>query len=1036
SVMQDSPPPSVSGVGAIGRTASELVIPLPATTQTLYVHTSVLGAHGGQNTGIVWETSDAARATVTEVSFVGGVSTARVTAVSGSAAGLAVTITARSVLNNAFHNSTNITIFQAGLAGINVSLVGGATAGSLTIPYAVADINARPTLTLIATFDLSAAAHSASISRDVTWVATPSNLVQIDAQSTPGAADRRATIRPLAAGVVTITAVGAHCGTISAVFTMEVVQAQPTSIRILGPGEREFYYETTIVLPRPDHLLLPFIQLAANSATGARAVVWSTNCGGAVLERLASSEQVAEVIASFRGIGAGVALVTAYHPASGHSATFSIIVNKADILGVELSAPNNATSASLFVPIVSVGSGEYGLPALYSREYIVLSANVMVQFGATSGVEWSIDNPYAARIVGSRFGTSVTIMAVNGSVGGEAVRVTVRATNPSANGAFKEATFDIVVIQAAVANISIGGATTSMVIPYNATAQHAMPYIMLSAGIDTHHMAPRTLSFASSCGGSVISIDTRETTFTSVIEVSVWAVAAGTSTVTVRSLADASQYATIIISVSKQGVSSVSIAPPPASSMVIVYPTPEAGRRGSIQLSAEVVTSYGAPEAVVWTSSDSTIASVDANGLVRAVRGSLEGLSVTITAASAIDGGLFDSVTLTIYQAGETYLSIVGPNANSAQYVMFIPWGDVADAVQLGFALCTILGGSLDAVLSWQSSREDVASVSESGLVMAHSAGQATIRLVSDSGSSAVFTIVVVEMSEPPTIHYIYITDADGNKGAAELELPYVLPSLNLMPTILLSANVGASNTAIEGGLTGVIWHICQSSYALAELLGSNGFVRILYHGTITIIATSTLNNQIYGTFTFTVTRAAPPQDNNGDNGNGGNGGDKPNENKLPEGYVRLILVCENYFGQARMEHIDMTLEQALEFVLPVLTLNIQGAIFLGWSLSRNGEILPSVMLVSVAGYENGAGYVTLLPAHMFDLEAGLDTLLLFAVWYLPADDDSNLGRNILLGAYIIVGVGAATAGIAGYIVQSKIKRRRKGEMSEWGMDN
>ncbi|MCL2177681.1 MAG: hypothetical protein FWB72_07075, partial [Firmicutes bacterium] len=131
--------------------------------------------------------------------------------------------------------------------------------------------------------------------------------------------------------------------------------------------------------------------------------------------------------------------------------------------------------------------------------------------------------------------------------------------------------------------------------------------------------------------------------------------------------------------------------------------------------------------------------------------------------------------------------------------------------------------------------------------------------------------------------------------------------------------------------------------------------------------------------------------------------------------------------------HQDMTLEQAQNFTLPVLTLDIQGAIFHGWSLSRGGSLLPSG-----TGNENGEnGNTGNLPLHLLDLENGADTLLLFAVWYIPyipsENGSSNLARNIIIGTLSVAGVGAA--GTAGYIAQSKIRARRKENIDEWTMD-
>ncbi|MCL2177675.1 MAG: hypothetical protein FWB72_07045, partial [Firmicutes bacterium] len=220
-----------------------------------------------------------------------------------------------------------------------------------------------------------------------------------------------------------------------------------------------------------------------------------------------------------------------------------------------------------------------------------------------------------------------------------------------------------------------------------------------------------------------------------------------------------------------------------------------------------------------------------------------------------------------------------------------------------------------------------------------------------------------------------------------------------------------------------------------SKITDRNGFVTVLPYGvgTAIITATSTIDPTFYAIFTIFVTRGTAScsiQDGILD---------------LPTieyGYVRIILVCEHYFGTERMSHVDMTLAQAMYFILPTLQINIDGAIFHGWSLSRDGTLLEPTFVTN--GSENydgesntGGEYVMLLPMHLFDLENGADTLLLFAVWYIPYilsdNNGSNLARNIIIGTLSVAGVGAA--GTAGYIAQSKIRARRKNDMEEWGMD-
>ncbi|MCL2177785.1 MAG: hypothetical protein FWB72_07605, partial [Firmicutes bacterium] len=318
-------------------------------------------------------------------------------------------------------------------------------------------------------------------------------------------------------------------------------------------------------------------------------------------------------------------------------------------------------------------------------------------------------------------------------------------------------------------------------------------------------------------------------------------------------------------------------------------------------------------------------------------------------------------------------------------------------------------------------------------MLRALEAGVAVITATHEvSGFYGVFTIIVEQarldsveilgdgVVREQTAMLIPLVYADGVYSLPELAQRQVL-TLSLGATA--SGNVSGqfvwttSDERVVRMSGGEILEGENGESAVATDLG--GFISLLPYGVgrAVIRAVSTIDPSIYAEFVIYVTRGTAScniQDGILD---------LPS---IAEGDIRVILVCEHYFGTARMEHRDMSLEYAQNFTLPTLQLNISGAIFLGWSLSRGGEVLQTCEETEQL----------LLPLHLLDLEYGADTILLFAVWYIPAQSEngSNLARNIIIGTLSVAGVGAA--GTAGYIAQSKIRARRKNEASEWGLDN
>jgi len=141
------------------------------------------------------------------------------------------------------------------------------------------------------------------------------------------------------------------------------------------------------------------------------------------------------------------------------------------------------------------------------------------------------------------------------------------------------------------------------------------------------------------------------------------------------------------------------------------------------QLSAEVEVKGDASKDVTWSSSDTAVATVDANGKVTLT--GAEG-AVTISAASVADPSKVGSVEFEVF-INPAILSVTIEGAPE-EAVMY------ADSVELSANVAT--KGQIAKGVSWSSSDESVATVDENGVVTLVGEGSVTITATSKSDAS------------------------------------------------------------------------------------------------------------------------------------------------------------------------------------------------------------------------------------------------------------------------------------------------------------
>ncbi|MYJ91382.1 MAG: Ig domain-containing protein, partial [Gemmatimonadetes bacterium] len=270
----------------------------------------------------------------------------------------------------------------------------------------------------------------------------------------------------------------------------------------------------------------------------------------------------------------------------------------------------------------------------------------------------------------------------------------------------------------------------------------------------------------------------------------VTALANGSVTVTARSGSASTSIPVTVM----QSAGSIVIEPSEATLMSLGE---------TVQLSATVLDGNGQPVAgatVVWASSDASVATVSAQGLVTAVANS----SVTVTARS---GSASASVPVTVMQSA-------GSIAIEPAMAVLMSLGET---VQLS---ASVLDGNgqpvAGAVVTWSSSDASVATVSAQGLVTAVANGSATITARSGSASSSIPVSVMQ------------------SAGSIEIE-PSSATLMALGEMLQLSASVFDGNGQPVAGAA-VVW---SSSDASVATVSGQGLVTAVGNGSATVTARS-----------------------------------------------------------------------------------------------------------------------------------------------------------------------------------------------------
>jgi uncharacterized protein YjdB len=264
----------------------------------------------------------------------------------------------------------------------------------------------------------------------------------------------------------------------------------------------------------------------------------------------------------------------------------------------------------------------------------------------------------------------------------------------------------------------------------------------------------------------------------------VTAVAAGTATITAKS---GEQSGTSIVTVTAAPSTVTSVAVTPSSVTLTANGTQQlqANANYSDHSASDVTAS------AVWTSSDTTIATVSKTGLVSAVAPG----SATISAKSGGQTGT-SSVTVNPAQRVLTSINITPANPSLS-----------AGSTQQLKATATYNDnsmGDVTATVTWTSSAPSVATVNAAGLLSAVAQGTATISAV--SGSVSATDSITITPSTPPT----------GNINITTFHYDNHRSGLDNSETILTPANV-------KPATFGKLFSLTVDGYVYAQPLYMSG---------------------------------------------------------------------------------------------------------------------------------------------------------------------------------------------------------------------
>jgi uncharacterized protein YjdB len=462
-------------------------------------------------------------------------------------------------------------------------------------------------------------------------------------------------------------------------------------------------------------------------------------------------------------VAAGTATITATTADGGKTATCAVTVT----------TPIAVTGVSLNQDALSLVVGGTA----------TLTATVAPATATNKVATWASSAPAIARVNSAGL---VTAMAVG----------TATITVTTADGG-KTATCAVTVNPMAVTGVTLSETTLSLTVGGTAT---------LTATIAPANATNKNVTWSSS-----------DMTKATVSEGLVTAVAAGTATITVTT-ADGDHTETCIVTVTPVVVTGVNLN-------LTTLSLDEIGDTAT--LTATVAPANAANKAVTWSSSDTTIATVDNAGLVTAVAPG----TATITVTTA-DGNKTASCEVSSVPG---FVVVTGVSLDKTTLSLAVGGTETLGSTET-LTATVAPPNATNKTVTWSSSDPTKATVSNAGLVTAVSVGTATITVTTEGGGKTANCAVTVE-----------------SVAVTAVSLSESTLSLYIDGTATLTATVAPPNATNQA----VSW----TSSAPAVATVNNGMVSAVAPGTATITATTSDGNK---TASCVVTVTIGPVDADG----------------------------------------------------------------------------------------------------------------------------------------------------------------------------
>ncbi len=223
---------------------------------------------------------------------------------------------------------------------------------------------------------------------------------------------------------------------------------------------------------------------------------------------------------------------------------------------------------------------------------------------------------------------------------------------------------------------------------------------------------------------------------------------------------------------------------------------------------------------LIWSSSNSSIVTVNENGKIEAIR---EG-SATITVKSS--NGKSDSVSVTVEKNSSPNVDVTSVSLSKNNITLEIGQSSTITA-------SVNPSNATNKTITWKSSNTSIATVDASGKITAVSPGTATITATSNNGKSNLVTVTVTKSTLP----VVEVSSITLSKTSVTLEAGQA---------ITVTATVQPSNATNKT----INWSSSNTSIATVD---ASGKITAVSPGTATITATS--NNGKSSHVTVTVTK-------------------------------------------------------------------------------------------------------------------------------------------------------------------------------------